>query len=470
MSGSDTRSGPPAAPAGWKTLLALLSLVLSVLLWVGGLVDSLNRPSVVDSLSLRQLELTAMAADAVPTPLKAALMGKAPRRDLQEELRRQLEASEDPPRAVQRLELALLERGAEGTDLASTADEDLRLLVTLVDAPRRPLIEALIGGRPVAAETLQRLLAPWSAPAIVQQLVCEQLGDGAAICPAEAHAPRLLVMLLAVTTLPLLFLVAGVLLLLRQGWLAWRGRLPAAAPLLGPPLSPTDVVLLIAGGFVVVGEVMVPQLVQAPLQSLVQRLEAPRALSQGIEVLVLYLALMTVPLLLLRWLLPRGLPVPAGGWLQWRWRPPRTALTAALATLLMVLPVVTASSWAIDRVWADPGGSNPLLELVLTSADPLALACFAFTALVVAPLFEETLFRGVLLPVVGQRIGAAGAVVLSAAAFAVAHLSLGELAPLFVLGLGLGWVRWRSGRLSSAVLMHALWNGLTFMNLLFLAD
>ena len=42
--------------------------------------------------------------------------------------------------------------------------------------------------------------------------VCEQLGDGAAICPAEAHAPRLLVMLLAVTTLPLLFLVAGVLL------------------------------------------------------------------------------------------------------------------------------------------------------------------------------------------------------------------------------------------------------------------
>jgi membrane protease YdiL (CAAX protease family) len=37
-------------------------------------------------------------------------------------------------------------------------------------------------------------------------------------------------------------------------------------------------------------------------------------------------------------------------------------------------------------------------------------------------------------------------------------------------GLGLGWLRWRSGRLGSAVLMHALWNGMTFMNLLFLAD
>lgn len=55
----------------------------------------------------------------------------------------------------------------------------------------------------------------------------------------------------------------------------------------------------------------------------------------------------------------------------------------------MVLPVVTASSWVIERFWSDPGGSNPLLELVLTSADPLALACFAFTALVVAPCLRR---------------------------------------------------------------------------------
>jgi membrane protease YdiL (CAAX protease family) len=277
-------------------------------------------------------------------------------------------------------------------------------------------------------------------------------------------------MLVAVTTLPVLFLLVGVVLLSRQLWLAWRQRLPTAPPLLGPPLSPVDVVLLIAGGFVVIGEVGVPLLVQPPLQAVVQRLAAPSALSQGIEVLVLYLALMTVPLLLLALLLPRRATKPAGGWLQWNWRPAGSALSGAVGTLLMVLPVVTASSWAIDRIWADPGGSNPLLELVLTTSDPLALACFAFTALVVAPLFEETLFRGVLLPVAAQRLGGAAAVILSAAVFAVAHLSLGELAPLFVLGLGLGWLRWRSGRLASTVLMHALWNGLTFMNLLFLAD
>ncbi|MCP9858041.1 CPBP family intramembrane metalloprotease [Cyanobium sp. Cruz-8D1] len=469
LNGTPSRSGPPTAPPGWKSLLALLSLALCALLWLGGLIDSLERPSVVDSLSLRQLELGSLAAEAVPPGLRPILSGEAPRQDLTEELRRQLEASEEPPLALRRLELALLERSE--ADPAGLIDAiELRQLATQVDAVRRPLIEALLDGGPVDAQRRQRLLAPWSAPLMVQQLVCEQLPGGQGTCPAEERSVRLLLMLVAVTILPALFLLAGVALLLRQGWMAWRQRLPAAPPLLGPPLSPVDVTLLIAGGFVVLGEVVVPIVVQPPLQLALQRLESPRALSQGLEVLVLYAALMAVPLLLLALMLPRRTPRPAGGWLQWKWRPAGSAFSAAIVSLLMVLPVVTASSWVIERFWSDPGGSNPLLELVLTSADPLALACFAFTALVVAPLFEEVLFRGVLLPVAGLRLGGAGAVILSAAVFAIAHLSLAELAPLFVLGLGLGWLRWRSGRLGSAVLMHALWNGLTFMNLLFLAD
>ncbi|MCP9929846.1 CPBP family intramembrane metalloprotease [Cyanobium sp. AMD-g] len=469
LNGTPSRSGPPASPPGWKSLLALLSLALCALLWMAGLIDSLERPSVVDSLSLRQLELAALASEAVPQGLRPILSGDAPRQDLIEELKRQLEASDEPPLALRRLELALLERSE--ADPAGRIDAiELQQLATQVDAVRRPLIDALLNGRPVDAQRRQQLLAPWSAPLIVQQLVCEQLPGDPGACPAEERTLWLLMRLLAVTILPALFLLAGVALVLRQGWLAWRQRLPAAPPLLGPPLSPVDVTLLIAGGFVVLGEVVVPIVVQPPLQLALQRLEAPRALSQGLEVLVLYAALMAAPLLLLAVMLPRRTPRPVGGWLQWNWRPAQSAFSGALVGLLMVLPVVTASSWAIDRFWSDPGGSNPLLELVLTSADPLALACFAFTALVVAPLFEEVLFRGVLLPVAGLRLGGAGAVILSAAVFAIAHLSLAELGPLFVLGLGLGWLRWRSGRLGSAVLMHALWNGLTFMNLLFLAD
>jgi membrane protease YdiL (CAAX protease family) len=107
--------------------------------------------------------------------------------------------------------------------------------------------------------------------------------------------------------------------------------------------------------------------------------------------------------------------------------------------------------------------------MVLTNANPLALALLASTALVLAPLFEETLFRGVLLPVLARHWGQGSAVLASAAFFALAHLSLGELAPLFVLGLGLGWLRLQSGRLGASALLHSLWNGITFANLLLLA-
>jgi membrane protease YdiL (CAAX protease family) len=39
-----------------------------------------------------------------------------------------------------------------------------------------------------------------------------------------------------------------------------------------------------------------------------------------------------------------------------------------------------------------------------------------------------------------------------------------------MLGLGLGWLRLSCGRLGSCVLMHALWNGLTFANLVLLGS
>jgi membrane protease YdiL (CAAX protease family) len=50
----------------------------------------------------------------------------------------------------------------------------------------------------------------------------------------------------------------------------------------------------------------------------------------------------------------------------------------------------------------------------------------------------------------------------------MAHISIGELAPLTVLGVGLGVVRMSSGRLLPSVLMHGTWNAVTFLNLLLL--
>ena len=134
----------------------------------------------------------------------------------------------------------------------------------------------------------------------------------------------------------------------------------------------------------------------------------------------------------------------------------------------MVMPPVVLTGWLMSRVIGDQGGSNPLLEMVLNGKDPLALFLLAITAVVLAPLFEETVFRGVLLPVLGRSFGRGWSVFGSALVFAVAHLSIGELLPLLVLGLGLALLRLSSGRLLPCVVMHALWNGVTFLNLILL--
>ena len=137
----------------------------------------------------------ALAAEAVPAELRPLLTGGDPRRELGHELRRQMEAAEEPPLALRRLESALLERDA-GSAAALDEDTELRQLATQVDAVRRPLIQALLDGRPVTAEQRRQLLAPWSAPLMVQQLVCEQLPGDPGACPAEERSLRLLLMLL----------------------------------------------------------------------------------------------------------------------------------------------------------------------------------------------------------------------------------------------------------------------------------
>ena len=476
--GSGRQASPGGKPPtrdtpGWKNLLALISLALSALLWLNGLAESLSRPSVGGDLNLRQLELAALAHQALPSRLQPLLAGADPEKALQQALSQSLtnsaEAGERPV-ADLRLELALLQqrRGEVG--------EARTLLQELANEANDPAIA------PYSAVAQQLLNTPrepsttgstWAEQRPILRLwICESIRNNAAAtsCNAAAIARRAAGQLLAVTLVPGLVLLAGIALLLRQLWLQWRGRAARPAPLVGPSLQGLDAVLLIAGGFVVIGELLTPVVVNPLLSELLRRLAVESPLREGLTVVAMYLALMAGPLLILAWMLRSLGAAPEGGWLQYRWRPLPVAAAGAIQALLLVLPLVSFVGWLQGQIWDDPGGSNPLLDLVLRSHQPAALACFALTAVVLAPIFEETIFRGVLLPVVARDLGGLWGVVISALVFAVAHLSLGELPPLFMLGLGLGWLRWRSGSLGSCVLMHALWNGLTFSNLVILGS
>ena len=448
-------SGRPSADRFLKVFLAFVSLVLATLVWILGLVDSFGKPSVAPALSLEQQELSLLAQPNIPEPLRLLVVGEDPAASLLDTLR-------DTP----------LDRLDERQLLLFTAleqDEAYRASlrqVTLSQPELIPLQQALLGNDGPEQDRSELLaLAP---DPLIRRVVCSALGGSPADCvdsaPASAAARRLVFS----EVFPLAALILGGLLLVRHGWLLLRRRLPSWPPLVSAPLSPLDMVLLVAGGFVVLGEVLVPLLI-APFTAWVSRGMAP-ALMQGVTVLVGYAALAVPPLLILRQQLSQcdQEAPPSGGWLQWQARPISSALLQGARGWLMVMPPVVLSGWLVSRWIGDQGGSNPLLEIVLNSRDPLALALLAITAVVLAPLFEETIFRGVLLPVLGRFLGRVGSVLVSALVFAIAHLSIGELPPLLVLGVGLALLRLSTGRLFPCVVMHSLWNGVTFLNLLLL--
>ena len=402
-----------------------MSLALAGFIWLSGLIDSLSRPSVAPALSLQQQELTLLAEPAVPPPLREALLGEAPR----EALRKALEgiSAEERTERQQQMFLLLEGQGSASADLERGGDDPL-----------------------------------------LQQLQCEAGAADPTLCIDAAAAGQAAFRLALSTVLPLVTALLGGLLLLGHAWRLLRGRLMAWPDVQGPELTPVDMALLVAGGFVVISAVGVPLVAFPLVGALTAGLGSPRR--EAVSVVINY-GVMALPSLLILWRQVRSLPrerAPLGGWMQWRVRPLFSALRDAMTGWLMVTPVVMLTGWLLVRLVGDPGGSNPLLELVLGSRDPLALGLLALTAVVLAPLFEETIFRGALLPVLATKLGPLPGVLLSGLLFAMAHISVGELAPLMVLGVGLGLVRLRSGRLWPSVLMHGLWNAVTFLNLLLL--
>ena len=155
-------------------------------------------------------------------------------------------------------------------------------------------------------------------------------------------------------------------------------------------------------------------------------------------------------------------------YLQFNILPIKNAIIPGIKGWLTIVPFVLLISLIMNSLIDNQNGSNPLLEIVLNNNNYLSFFLLFVTTTILAPLFEEIVFRGILLPTLSRNFGVISGIIVSAFIFALAHLSLGEMPPLFVLGIGLGITRIASGSLFSSVIMHSLWNGLTFLNLFLL--
>lgn len=119
--------------------------------------------------------------------------------------------------------------------------------------------------------------------------------------------------------------------------------------------------------------------------------------------------------------------------------------------------------------WLFRGADAPLhpalTEFATTQSAIVHVLLFAQAALI-APVAEETMFRGVFYRALGPRIGTVGAVVVASAIFALLHpqMPLGFLG-LFVLGVVFTLLYLARGSLVAPMVAHALNNGVIFVSL-----
>ncbi|MCM0593401.1 MAG: CPBP family glutamic-type intramembrane protease [Gloeotrichia echinulata IR180] len=324
---------------------------------------------------------------------------------------------------------------------------------------------------PNAEQLIQNNLDGWfRSTALIQLYQLQQRPDALSEVKAlqQQVAAKSVLKLALISIIPTGAAVIGTLLLivLLGQWL-FKGNAALLAQNADIPWStPWDgetILQVFILGFFLMGQVFVPLILSL--------IPIPRPLGnvriQAFYVLVSYLLVASGALWVLYSSIRRFFPLPElwfqfrlqGKWFLW-----------GLGGYCTALPIVVLVSLLNQQLWQGQGGSNPLLQLALESQDFVALGIFYITAAIAAPLFEEILFRGFLLPSLTRYLPVWVSVLASSLLFAAAHLSLSEILPLTALGIVLGVVYTRSRNLLAPMLLHSLWNSGTLLSLFILGS
>lgn len=151
------------------------------------------------------------------------------------------------------------------------------------------------------------------------------------------------------------------------------------------------------------------------------------------------------------------------------WKKAPAFLGLSLLFYLAVLPVLWLCS-VLSQILLHELGSDFYLQdvaqiLTAPATWPVRTALFLIVILV-APVFEEVVFRGILLPFMVRRLGFWPGIVLISLIFGGLHLHLPSFLPLVLLSVAFSFAYSRTQSLLVPIGMHAAFNGVTVILLL----
>ena len=441
-----------------KLFLAFISLIITFFVWQQGLRDSLGRPSVGFDISQKEKEITELASPAIPERLKNFIINNPI-----EEINTSL--SEIPfDELTERNKLIWIisfnknEININDEYLDSFDNNNYKLI--LQNLRKRNVDNSF--------KIDDDLFNLFKKDRFLYHLLSKRFGFDESQFITNTVSKKMFLKIMAIRLIPLLTVVFGSIIVLREFWrllasrkIEWKEYKPLDLYLL-------DMVLLISGGFVVLGEVISPLFSITLVDLLASNLSIE--LTQSLKIFFGYLFMAIPPVLIIYYQI-RSFDnqfILKKDYFQFNFLPIKDSLFQGFKGFLMIIPFVLLVSLIMNALIENQNGSNPLLEIVLNNNNYFSFILLFLTTTFLAPLFEEVIFRGVLLPILSRDFGIILGIIISAFIFALAHLSISEMPPLFTLGVGLGITRLISGKLSSSIFMHSLWNGMTFLNLFLL--
>jgi membrane protease YdiL (CAAX protease family) len=147
-----------------------------------------------------------------------------------------------------------------------------------------------------------------------------------------------------------------------------------------------------------------------------------------------------------------------------------SALLPIAVSVAAVIPIMYLSQYFTqvlwDRVGMEHPDAHPLLEIFKDQVDPGLRALVVASAVLLAPTFEEILFRGhmqtAILHSISPREDTVAArwiaILITSVLFAAVHGEIWMMPPIFILSVCLGYAYERTGNLWVSIGIHAAFN------------
>jgi len=137
-----------------------------------------------------------------------------------------------------------------------------------------------------------------------------------------------------------------------------------------------------------------------------------------------------------------------------------------LAGVLLQIPIIPVLYYAITEIFGELAPTGRALALVDAVDSPIKVVALFIAIAVAAPVVEELFYRGLVQRALVDRLGHLAGVSIASLIFGAVHFSWTELPALTVVGLVLGVLYHRSGRLGAPIVAHMTFNAFTLVALL----